>query len=51
MRALAEHQSRGMRGLLIACCDALKGFPAAIEAIFSKALVQSGVVHTIRHCL
>jgi putative transposase len=51
MRVLAELQSRGVRDVLIACCDGLKGFPSAIEAIFPKAMVQSCLVHQVRHSL
>jgi len=51
MRVLAELQARGVRDVLIACCDGLKGFPAAIEAIFPKAMVQTCLVHQVRHSL
>ena len=51
MRVLAELQARGVHDVLIACCDGLKGFPAAIEAVFPKAMVQTCVVHQVRHSL
>ncbi len=51
MRVLAELQARGVQDVLIACCDGLKGFPAAIEAVFPKAMVQTCVVHQVRHSL
>lgn len=37
-----------MKNVLIACCDGLTGFPEAIEATWSKATVQTCVVHLIR---
>ena len=37
--------------LLIAVVDGLKGFPEAINAVFPQAIVQTCVVHLIRHSL
>lgn len=37
--------------MLILCCDGLKGFPEAIEAVFPKATVQTCIVHMIRNSL
>jgi putative transposase len=51
MRVLTELQARGVQDVLIACCDGLKGFPAAIEAVFPKAMVQTCVVHQVRNSL
>ena len=45
---LAELANRGVRDVLIVCCDGLSGFPEAIEATFPKAIVQTCVVHLIR---
>ena len=36
---------------LICCVDGLKGFPEAIEAIFRQTVVQTCIVHLIRHSL
>ncbi len=44
----AELANRGVRDVLIVCCDGLTGFPDAIEATWSGALVQTCVVHLIR---
>ena len=41
----------GVRDILIACCDGLKGFPEAIEAVFPQAVVQTCIVHMIRNSL
>ena len=51
MRVLTELQARGVQDALIVCCDGLKGFPAAIEAVFPKAMVQTCVVHQVRNSL
>ena len=45
---LAELRNRGVRDILIVCCDGLDGLPAAIEASFPHAVVQTCVVHLIR---
>lgn len=51
MRVLSELRNRGLKDVLIACCDGLKGFPQALEATFPKAIVQTCVVHQIRYSL
>jgi len=37
--------------MLIVCCDGLKGFPDAVEAVFPEAVVQTCIVHMIRNSL
>jgi putative transposase len=44
----AELANRGVRDILIACCDGLTGLPEAIEATFPTTVVQTCVVHLIR---
>ena len=44
----AELRNRGVRDVLIVCCDGLTGFPEAIEATWSQATVQTCTVHLIR---
>ena len=44
----AELATRGVKDVLIVCCDGLTGFPEAIEATWSQAMVQTCVVHLIR---
>jgi putative transposase len=51
MQVLAELKQRGIGDILICCVDGLKGFPEAIEAIFPKTIVQTCIVHLIRHSL
>ncbi|MGZ6672840.1 MAG: IS256 family transposase [Solirubrobacteraceae bacterium] len=51
MQVLTEIKQRGVQDILICCVDGLKGFPEAIEAIFPKTVVQTCIVHLIRHSL
>lgn len=44
-------KNRGVRDILIACVDGLKGFPEAIEATFPQTQVQLCIVHLVRHSL
>jgi transposase-like protein len=48
LNVLADIQNRGVRDILIACIDNLKGFAEAIETIFPQTEVQLCVVHQIR---
>jgi putative transposase len=47
----AELRNRGIRDVLIVCCDGLSGFPEAIEATWPAATVQTCTVHLIRRSL
>src|SRR5438132_1085279 len=51
MQVLSELEQRGVADILLCCVDGLKGFPEAIEAIYPKTVVQTCVVHLIRHSL
>jgi putative transposase len=51
MQVLTDLKHRGVRDILIACVDGLKGFPEAIEAVFPQTMVQTCIVHLIRHSL
>lgn len=44
----ADLANRGIRDVLIVCCDGLTGLPDAIEATWTQATVQTCVVHLIR---
>jgi hypothetical protein len=44
----AELANRGIRDVLVVCCDGLTGFPEAIEATWPRTTVQTCVVHLIR---
>lgn len=49
LNVLADIQNRGVKDILIACIDNLKGFAEAIETIFPKTEVQLCIVHQIRN--
>jgi hypothetical protein len=48
---ITDLKQRGVRDLLIACIDGLKGFEEAIRTIFPDTEVQTCVVHQIRNSL
>lgn len=48
---LTDLKARGVKDILIACVDGLKGFPEAIANIFPQTMVQLCIVHQIRASL
>lgn len=46
---LTEIKNRGVADVCIVCCDGLKGLPDSIAAIWPQAIVQTCVLHLIRH--
>ncbi len=51
LRVMNELRNRGVGDILIAVVDGLKGFPEAINAVFPETIIQTCVVHLIRHSL
>jgi putative transposase len=51
LNVLTELRNRGVRDILIACVDGLKGFPDAIENLFPQTQVQLCIVHMVRNSL
>ena len=51
LSVLTDLQNRGIKDILIACIDGLKGFPEAINSIFPKTEVQLCIIHQIRNSL
>src|SRR6202161_2627240 len=51
LRVMNELRNRGVEDVLLAVVDGLKGFPDAIRAVFPEALVQTCIVHLLRHSL
>lgn len=51
LSVLTDLQNRGIKDVLIACIDNLKGFAEAIVSIFPQTEVQSCIVHQIRNSL
>lgn len=48
---LTELKNRGVKDILIACVDGLKGFPDAIHAVYSQTRIQLCLVHMVRNSL
>jgi putative transposase len=48
---LTQLRNRGLRDVLIACCDGLTGLPEAITSAFPDTVVQTCVVHVIRNAM
>ena len=51
LRVMNELKNRGLNDILIAVVDGLKGFPEAINAVFPQTIVQTCIVHLIRHSM
>ncbi|MEO6134494.1 MAG: IS256 family transposase [Ginsengibacter sp.] len=51
LSVLTDLQNRGVKDILIACIDNLKGFAEAISTVFVQTEVQSCIVHQIRNSL
>jgi putative transposase len=51
LAVLTELKNRGVKDILIACIDGLKGFPQAIETVFPETRVQLCIVHMVRASL
>jgi len=51
LTVLTELRNRGVHDVFVVCVDGLKGFPAAIEAVFPTAQVQLCIVHLVRNSL
>jgi transposase-like protein len=51
LSVMTELKNRGVQDILIAVVDGLKGFPQAITAAFPETLVQTCIVHLVRHSL
>ena len=49
LQVLTDLNNRGLKDILIACTDNLRGFTDAILSVFPKAQVQLCVVHQIRN--
>jgi len=41
LNAFTELQNRGVKNILIACVDRLKGFPDAINAVYTTNAIES----------
>ncbi len=51
LNVLTELQNRGVKDILIACVDGLKGFPDAINTAFPDTQIQLCIVHMVRNAM
>ena len=51
LNVLTELQNRGVKDILIACVDGLKGFPDAIQAVYPQTQIQLCIVHMVRNSM
>ena len=51
LNVLTELQNRGVKDILIACIDGLKGFPDAIASAFPETQIQLCIVHMVRNSI
>src|SRR4029079_14822839 len=51
LRVMNELKNRGVDDILLAVVDWLEGFPQAINAVFPDTMVQTCIVHLIRHSM
>ena len=51
LRVMNDLKSRGIEDVLVVVCDGLIGLPAAIEAVWPAAIVQTCIVHLTRASL
>lgn len=51
LSVLTELKNRGVKDILIACVDGLKGFPDAIAVEYPQTRVQLCIVHMVRNSL
>lgn len=51
LSVLTELQNRGVKDILIACVDGLKGFPDAINTVYPNTHVQLCIVHMVRNSM
>jgi len=51
LNVLTELQNRGVKDILIACVDGLKGFPDAISSVYPATQIQLCIVHMVRNSM
>jgi putative transposase len=50
-KVITDLRNRGVKDIMIACCDGLTGLPDAIRSAFPDTTVQTCVVHVMRNAL
>jgi putative transposase len=51
LNVLTELETRGVKDILIACVDGLKGFPDAINTVYPDTHIQLCIVHMVRNSM
>lgn len=51
LNVLTELSNRGVKDILIACVDGLKGFPDTIASVYPETQIQLCIVHMVRHSM
>ena len=51
LSVITEIKNRGVKDILIACLDGIKGLPEAINSVFANTEIQLCIVHMIRNSL
>ena len=51
LSVLTELNNRGVKDILIACVDGLKGFPDAINTVYPDTHIQLCIIHMVRNSL
>jgi putative transposase len=50
-KVVTDLRNRGLKDILVACCDGLTGLPDAIRSVFPDTIVQTCVVHVVRNAM
>jgi len=50
-QVLTQLRNRGLKDILILCCDGLTGLPNAVRAVFPDTVIQTCVVHVLRNAM
>jgi putative transposase len=50
-QVLTQLRNRGLRDILVLCCDGLTGLPDAVRVVFPDTVIQTCVVHVIRNAM
>lgn len=49
LSVITEIKNRGVKDILVACMDGLKGFPEAMNTVFPETRIQLCIVHMVRN--
>lgn len=49
LNVFTEIKNRGVEDVLIAVCDGLKGLPESVTTVWERTVVQTCVIHLLRH--